>query len=193
MSSSGSVTRWVKGLQSGDPEAVQRLWQLYFHQLVALARQKLLGAPRGAADEEDVALSAFDRFCRKAQNGEFPRLEDRHDLWAILVTLTVQKALDLRRREKTKKRRNGRVQAANNIALEQVLSHDPTPDFAAQVAEQCQRLLDLLPSAAFRKIAIAKMEGYTTEEIAQSHRCATRTVERRLELIRKLWRPELAR
>ena len=33
------------------------------------------------ADEEDVALSAFDSFCRGAEQGRFPRLDDRDDLW----------------------------------------------------------------------------------------------------------------
>ena len=33
------------------------------------------------ADEEDVALSAFDSLCRGAVEGRFPRLDDRNDLW----------------------------------------------------------------------------------------------------------------
>ena len=64
MVSSGSVTLWIDRLQAGDPDAAQQLWERYFRRLVGLARHKLPGRPRAAADEEDVAESAFDSFCR---------------------------------------------------------------------------------------------------------------------------------
>jgi serine/threonine protein kinase len=83
MSSPGSVTCWITDLKAGDPAAAQALWQRYFGQLVARARHRLRGQPRRAADEEDVALSAFDNFCRAAEQGRFPNLADRDDLWQI--------------------------------------------------------------------------------------------------------------
>jgi hypothetical protein len=52
-----------------------------------LARARLRNTPRRIADEEDVAPSAFDSFCRAARAGRFPRLDDRHDLWQILVLI----------------------------------------------------------------------------------------------------------
>src|SRR5262245_10222034 len=106
MSSDGSVTRWLAPLQHGDPAAVQQLWQRYFFQLVSLARKKLAGAPRRVADEEDVALSAFDSFCRNAEQGRFPDLTDRDCLWRLLVMLTVRKAAHLRR-DQTRLKRGG--------------------------------------------------------------------------------------
>ena len=67
-----SVTQWIDRLKAGDPDAAQELWERYFRRLVGLARKKLRAAPRRAADEEDVALSAFDSFCRGAEQGRFP-------------------------------------------------------------------------------------------------------------------------
>ena len=43
--------------QGGDPAAAQRLWERYFHRLVGLARAKLQGHPRRAADEESDELA----------------------------------------------------------------------------------------------------------------------------------------
>src|SRR5262249_3257139 len=60
VSSPGSVTVWIEQLRAGDSAAAERLWEGYYRRLVRLARHKLLGRPRAAADEEDVALSAFD-------------------------------------------------------------------------------------------------------------------------------------
>ena len=98
MPAHGSVTLWVERLKSGDGEAAGPLWRAYFHRLVHLARQRLRGLTGAAADEEDVALSAFDSFCRAAEGGRFPRLDDRDDLWQLLLVITARKAVDLIRR-----------------------------------------------------------------------------------------------
>ena len=200
-SSAGSVTHWMDQLQAGDEAAAQRLWECYFSRLVALARGRLRGAPRRAADEEDVALSAFDSFCRAAESGRFPQLSDRADLWRLLVVITSRKALDLAQRERRKRRGGGAVldeaglgggngSAASQAGLDQVVGQEPTPEFAAQVAEECRRLLDRLGDEGLRAVALAKMEGYTNEEIAARLGCVPRTVERKLRMIRKLWGKE---
>jgi DNA-directed RNA polymerase specialized sigma24 family protein len=200
MTSDGSVTHWLHLLKAGDQAAAQPLWEGYFGRLVALARRRLLGTSRRAADEEDVALSAFDSFCRGVEQGRFPRLDDRGDLWQILVMLTVRKALQLARRECREKRGGGKVLNEADLAdvdrsgeaagLAGVLGSEPSPEFAAQVAEECRRLLDALPDAGLRSIAVWKMEGHTTEEIAARLGCVPRTVERRLRLIRDIWSRE---
>jgi DNA-directed RNA polymerase specialized sigma24 family protein len=187
-STPGSVTRWLGQLRAGDADAAGPLWERYFRRLVALARARLHSAPRRAADEEDVALSAFDSFCRGAGQGRFPHLDDRDDLWRLLVTITARKVLHLRRDEARKKRGGGlapRLGASDE--LEQVVGQEPTPEFAAQVAEECRRLLDSLGDPTLRAVALWKMEGYTSEEIAARLDCAPRTVERKLRLIRDTW------
>jgi DNA-directed RNA polymerase specialized sigma24 family protein len=198
MASPRSVTHWIGQLRAGDHVAAQHLWEGYFRRLVGLARAKLLGLPRRAADEEDVALSAFASFCRGVECGRFPQLADRDDLWRLLVTITARKAIHLARDEHSQKRGGGAVRdeaalggrddpAAEDAALEQVLGHEPTPAFAAQVAEEFQRLLEGLGDADLRTIAVWKMEGYTTDEMAAKLRRAPRTVERKLDLIRRRW------
>jgi hypothetical protein len=72
MSTSGSVTHWLGLLKAGDHAAAQPLWERYFGRLVGLARARLRGARGHAADEEDVALSAFASFCKGAEQGRFP-------------------------------------------------------------------------------------------------------------------------
>jgi DNA-directed RNA polymerase specialized sigma24 family protein len=199
MSASHSVTCWLQQLKAGDLAAAQPLWERYLTQLVRLARGKLGGARPRAADEEDVALSAFDLFCRGVARNRFPQLSDRNDLWGLLLTLTEHKAIDLVRRERRQKRGGGRVGGESALphspegehGIEQVIGPEPTPAFAAQVAEECQRLLDLLDEDELRDIALWKMEGHTNAEIARKLDCAEPTVERRLKLIRNTWKKEL--
>jgi DNA-directed RNA polymerase specialized sigma24 family protein len=190
MSSSGSITYWVERLKNGDHLAAQKLWEGYFQQLVGLARHKLQGMSRRAADEEDVALSAFHSFCQGAERGQFPKLADREDLWQLLVLITARKALDLKQYERRQKRGGGvgPVEPAPDLqALEEIISREPTPEFAAQVADECQALLSRLGDPALQSIALWKMEGYSTEQIACRLNCVPRTIERKLKLIRRYW------
>ena len=196
----GSVTHWLGALRGGDPAAAQPLWERYFARLVGLARARLRTrrSPGAAEDEEDAALSAFDSFCRAAAEGRFPRLDDRDDLWRLLVALTERKAADQVRRARRLKRGGGRVGAKGDLAaggpddgpavLDAVAGPEPTPAFAAELAEEYRRLFEALRDKDLQRIAAWRLEGHTVDEIAARLGCARRTVARRLELIRTLWR-----
>jgi DNA-directed RNA polymerase specialized sigma24 family protein len=198
----GSITHWLGDLREGDLAAAQPIWERYFGKLVNLARNKLQRHPRGEADEEDAALSAFNSFCAGVADGRFPRLSDREDLWRILMTITVRKAYAQIQRQKRLKRGGGHIveeavlrkpgegsPAAPAFApgLDFIAGSEPTPEFAAIVAEEYQRLLDALDDDGLRQVAISRMEGYTCDEIAAQLGCARRTVARRLDLIRRTW------
>ena len=194
-----SVSQWIVGAKQGDEEAVRALWQRYFHRLVHLARRKLADAPRRVADEEDVALSAFAAFCRAAQQGRFPQLSGRDDLWRLLITMTAQKAIDQKRHFGRPIRGGGRVRGESVLVpgdsscagqgLAGLIGDAPTPEFAALVGEEYTRLLAQL-NDDLRPVALAKMEDYTNQEIAAKLGCSVSTVERSLRLIRKIWRTE---
>ncbi len=147
-------------------------------------------------------MSAFNSFCAGVADGRFPQLADREDLWRILMTITVRKAYAQVQRQKRLKRGGGRVveeaalrgqegaspsDPASAAGLDMIAGDDPTPEFAAIVAEEYRLLLDSLEDDGLRQVAISRMEGYTCDEIAAQLGCARRTVARRLDLIRKTW------
>ena len=191
----GSVTRCLDGLKAGEAEAVRALWERYFADLVRLARARLRDAPRAAADEEDAALSAFDSLCRGAGQARFPQLDDRADLWRVLVTITARKAVDLMQHERRMKRGGGRVRTEADLAvaalesggIAQAPAHGPSPELAALMADECRRLFDVLPDESLRQVAGLRLEGYTDREIAERLGCGLSTVERRLRTIRTVW------
>ena len=195
LSPSRSITRCIDMLKRGERAAAEELWDSYVHRLVALARARLGGTARRAADEEDVALSAFDSFYRRAEGGQFARLTDRDDLWQILVLITERKAIDLMRREGRKSRGEGRVvpfSEAEGRGHAVVADPGPTPEFATLMAEEYRLRLESLGDEDLRRVAEWRLEGYDLEEIGERLRCGTRTVRRRLERIRQLWLEEAA-
>jgi DNA-directed RNA polymerase specialized sigma24 family protein len=58
------------------------------------------------------------------------------------------------------------------------------------VADECRRLLEGLPDDELRTIALLRMEGYSNEQIAERLGCGLRSVERKLDRIRKRWTAE---
>jgi DNA-directed RNA polymerase specialized sigma24 family protein len=189
-----SITHWIAGLKTGDTDAAQRLWDRYIRGLLALARCHLGAIAIGGADEEDVAQSVFKSLCLGAQRGKFPDLLDRNNLWTLLVVICAYKSRDLIRREKCLKRGGGRVLNEAALAaseepfdrIEEVIRSEPTPEFAVQVAEQCELMLSQLTDVR-RKTAEFKLQGFTNREIAEQMGCGLRTVERRLEDVRRSW------
>ncbi len=199
MSNEDSVSAWIEGLKAGQETAATRLWGHFYSRLVALACRRLRDLPRRAADEEDVVVSSFETFFRRAREGHFPRLHDRNDLWQLLVTITERKAFNHIRDLKRQKRGGGIVRgdsaflsqksSADGAGIDQIAGPEPTPEFAAATAEGLYRLLGLLEND-LRQIALLKLEGHTNQEIATIIDRSVPTVERRLRLIRDAWKGE---
>jgi len=196
----GSITGWIAGMKAGDLAAAQPLWERYFARMVDLAQARLRATRRldAGSDEEDAALSAFESLCVGLAKGRFPQLADRDDLWGLLVVITTRKVQAQARRRLRQKRGGGQVRPASDLAgpasddeddndlLARAVSSEPTPEFAAMVAEEYRRLLDSLGDDVLRKVAVLRMEGFTTDAIAGQLGCARRTVARQLALIRQI-------
>lgn len=185
------TTTWFERLAAGDSRAAQRVWQDYYARLIALAGRKLGGSARRVADEEDVVLVAFNSFLKGLKAGRFPKLADRHDLWQVLVMLTARKAVDQREYENRQKRGGGKRGDAGHgsepALLSEAIGTEPTPAFAAEVAEELEFLLAALSDSTLIRIAVGKLEGYTNLELARQIGCGVRTIERKLNLIRAVW------
>ncbi len=193
-----AVTRWVESLEQGDEEAAARLWEYCFPRLLRYADKRLPSHLRRVLDEEDVALSAFKSFCMGSARGAFPDLHGRDELWRLLLCLTARKAQARMRHESREKRGGGKV-GGESIFLAGAISAESagignvpdtgtlTPEVLAQFSDECEHLMNLLEDETVKTIALLRIEGYSVDEIAERVGCAKRSVERRLNLIRKTW------
>ena len=185
-----SVTGWIRGLgTSRHEDASKLLWDRYFAKIARLAHGCLQKTPRGPADGEDVALSVFDSFFRGAAAGRFDRLDSRDDLWRLLVTIASRKASNAAR-DGLRHKRGGLVEFDDPGVLAEVPGDEPSPEFAALVADESRRLFEALSDDSLRHVVRLRLEGYSNEEIAAALDCGLRTVERKLGVIRKRWLTE---
>ena len=182
---SHSITRLIRAVQEGSSSAVRPLLEAYFDRLVQLASKRLQNLPGLGGYDEDLALRSFHSVYQRLRDPARPLvLADRNDLWRLLATRTISRAIDLIRRH-----RQAEVRGDEDIT--QLLTREPTPEEAAELADECRRLLDSLHEPELRQIALWKVEGYTHEEIAARLDCVPRTIERKVSRIRLLWKHEM--
>ena len=191
MDSAGSVTQWLIDMQAGDAEAINAVWDRYFHRLAVVVRGQMTTNRRAAADESDVALSAFHSFINAIRNGKFGGLSDRDQLWRLLVVIAKRKTIDLIRREHAKRRGGGKVQG--DLLLGEVAGSEPTPEMASQLVDELRHLLEILRAqdAMLELIATRKCEGFSNLEIAKEVSVSVRTIERKLNRIEILWNEDV--
>jgi RNA polymerase sigma factor (sigma-70 family) len=205
------LRHWLEDLQRGSPEAAERLWSRYVRKLAAHIRRRMQRYGIRHVEEDDLVVDVFASLCRGAERGRFPRLRDQDDLWQVLAMLTNNKLVD-----QIRKARPPHTESAlgtppgiehNQDVLRMVEGGEPTPEFAAEVADQLDYLLSLLSpqqleamglrklgghrggdlSHMLQQIVAGKLENLTNKEIAQKLDLSLRVVERALQLIRMIW------
>jgi RNA polymerase sigma factor (sigma-70 family) len=199
MPAEGSVTHWIAELKAGDESALAKLHERYWPFLVRLARRKLKGAPRRAADEQDVAQEAFIGCYKNLRNGQFPLLTNRGDFLALMTIITARKAARQIGHERCVKRGGGRVRGESALdalagssqlrrGIEHVQGNGRTPAEEELLHETYEQAMARLPDK-LRPFAELHLAGLTHKEIAEKLDCAERTVERKMQLIFEYWRP----
>ncbi len=194
MSDTNNVSHWIEMVKSGDSTAANRIWQHYFDRLVRSVRGRLAGHNKAVSDEEDIVLSVFDSFYAAAEQGHFPDLSDRDDLWRLLLRMSARKVIDKRRHDR-RQRRGGDVEIhsldGDEKTIIEAIGQEPSPEMVLTMQESMEQFFSHLGVGHLRDLAVAKLEGYSNTELARQFACSERTIERRLHLIREKCQQEL--
>lgn len=75
----------------------------------------------------------------------------------------------------------------SDSGLAEFLRREPTPEAAAQFAEEYERLFAKLNNPTHKSIALSKLDGLSSAEIGAELGVSARTVDRKLQLIRAFW------
>ena len=189
---SHAITKWIDQLSDGDEQAAEQLWQHISQRLHAFARKKLDDKTRRRYDEHDAANSAFHSLCRGVADGRI-EAENRDAFWGLLAVITSRKVAAQRRLLGRKKRGGGAVRGESGFAglgdtgINGVDGSQETPDVLAEVSESCSQLLDAITDDTMKKIVLLKFQGAKNGEVAEELNCTRRTIERKLERIRRIW------
>lgn len=179
-----SVSHWIDGLREGDSLAAQNLWNRYFARLVPIAQARLARLARDRTGE-DVALSAMKSVMIGIQVDRYPQLADRDDLWPLLVTITARKAISEQRRQLAGKRNPNLECGFDDVQA--YVGSEPTAEFAAEVADELERLTESLGDKDLMRLVELKLSGCTNDEVAAELGCTTRTITRKLSRVREEW------
>ena len=193
-----SISFWIQRLGENDEEAAAHVWDHCFEDLVRIAKRRLRTLPNRMDDEEDLAISALHSLCRGATENRFRRLNDRNDLWTILMLIAGRKVAKRRRYHTAEKRGGGTVRGESafggNLADGRALGID---DFAIEetftelLDAECDEWLRNLQDEQLYRIAKLKLEGYTNKEIAKRIERAESTVELKMKLLRSRLRHQM--
>lgn len=188
------ISELIQEMRDGSEDAATLLWHHYWDRLLEVSKRNLSRLGSEIADEEDVAITAFNSFVTRMRRGDFSQVENRGEAWKLLVVITIRKAINLVR-DATRQRRcpqAGVSQTSTPSCLEAYVDKDVSPpDVLAMISESVEQLLNALDSDELREIAMSKVAGFTNKEIATSLGRSVATIERRLNLIRAIWEEEL--
>jgi DNA-directed RNA polymerase specialized sigma24 family protein len=198
MSSMGSLTLCVQRLRSPDcrerDEAARIIWERFSARLLGLVRRHLDNRIRRREDEQDVLQSVYASFCMGQYSGKTSPAS-REELWKLLVRITMCKVVNTAHRHHAARRdvRRERTEPYESSAagslfprwmLEHVDRSQPSQEEKLVVLEEVERLLHGL-SPDLRRIVIWKLEGFTNAEIAGMIGRTVRSVELKMQVIRK--------
>ena len=192
-SSDGSITKAVAGLQVSDEAAAQLIWDRFFSRLCQFAETRIYRRNKRHLEADDIAASAFMALVEGVREKRFEKVRNRDELWQMLILIAARKTINAQKHIDRDRRGGGNVQGDSAFgdsgigSVVDFVNRDLDPQVGAQLQELSENLLAQLPSDELRKIALMRMAGHSNAEIAETLQCTTRTVERKLNLIRRLW------
>jgi DNA-directed RNA polymerase specialized sigma24 family protein len=190
----GSITKAIIDL-GHDDRAAEIIWRRFFDRLCEYTQKRIGQRHRRHFDEDDVANSAFFVLFEGIKDGRFAELQNRDDLWQLLTLIASRKACNARKHFDRLKRGGGKVQGG--VTLES-FADAPLVEYLARIEPPQYELLEQLsddlvqrlPDPTLRRVAMLRLAGHSNAEIAAELDCVTRTVERKLQLIRMIWTRE---
>jgi len=201
----GSITRDAADLRSPDPlvreRAARQIWVRFEPRLLELVRRRLNPRIPVRADEDDTVQSMFKSFFAIGHDGHRALPADREELWRLLVWMAMCKIANTAHRQHSFRRDVGREDppvglpelSGSKLAgwLAELKDRDSlTPQEAAVFHEEFDRLLGKLPEQ-LQQIFVWKLQGHSTAEIGRMITRTERTVELKMQIIRKTLEQDL--
>ena len=189
-SDTGSVTRWLQRLQAGESGAAQAIWDRFYQRVVRFAELQMKRNADRAVDGEDIAQSAFRAVYHAVMNGRYPDMDNRQELWQLLIVSIRNRVRRHFRDIHTQKRM---VNEKGLLLMQDRLNAIELsgPVAQAELADLLAMLLRVLdqedPTGELRQIALLQLEEYSASAIARKLKRRKSYILQRVRMIRILW------
>lgn len=180
-SDSVNVPSLLEAWRNGDHRAAEVIFDRYQARLLRLVSGKLNERLRKRLDPEDLVLSIMRSAFRKTAASD-EGFKDETGFWKWLTSVALNKTSNRIKREMCGKRDFRKDEGADSVLGDRIL-HEPTADDVANVAELLEKILANLDDVQ-GKILLAKLDGYSHEEIAKELGVSTKTIQRNGHKIR---------
>lgn len=177
----------IRRLRTGDNEAAREIFDRYAARLLLLSRRRIGQRMNSRVDPEDVVQSVFRTFFARMKNDQFD-IAKADDLFKLLVRITAHKTLRQIAHHRAAKRDPNLEARQSDDAHEmllQAMDAEPTAETVVTFMDNLEHFLGKLPQED-RQIVELRLQGYSTEEIAQQLGTYDRKIRRVLERIRGL-------
>lgn len=185
-----SITQWLQRLRSGESDAARQIWNRYYPRIVRFAELHLEKNADHAVDGEDVAQSAFRTVYLAVMDGKYPNIDDRNNLWRLLLVATLNRVRRHYRDIHALKRSVDKL-ASKPVTGRKMLMELSGPAAEAELADLVETLLRHLdqedPTGELRQIALLQLEQHSATAIAQRLQKRKTYVLQRIRWVRILW------
>ena len=171
-----------------DDTGFAALCHAYFPRLRALAARTLGALPGANAEADDVVQSALRSFCARAARHTPGSAPDLHGAWGLMCRIVVCKS---RRRHSRQAR--GKPGARLNPFSD--FGAGEGPEFLEQIGEESTAEVDAIVSevlesldSTLQAVALLMLENWDNEEMATKLNCSIRTINRKVDLVRQVFK-----
>lgn len=167
-------------LSENDELAAMEVFSRYSQRLLTAARQRLATSLSARVDPEDIVQSTFKSFFRRAGNGGYFAPESG-DLFNLLVVIAMRKINARADQHLAASRDIRRTKSSHDLPIADLQDEQGLRELCLTIDDLCAGLAEVQ-----RAIILARLEGYSVNEIAQRCSKSKRTVERELQNFREI-------
>ena len=166
----------------GDARAADALFQRYSERLIALARSRLSAKLSARVSPDDIVMSAYRSFFVGARDGRFD-VSQPGALWRLLAQITLHKLYRQVAHHQAERRSIDRETGVAS-EVQRILSAEPSPEAAVELADEVERWLSKL-TAPQRRTTELRLQGEEVADIARTVGCSIKTVRRQLDAAKR--------
>ena len=188
-----------------DDQAITQLWRFYYPRLKLTVLRRIATMPRLAGEASDLASSALQGFLGQLNNSPELDITDMNSAWGLLKVVAMRHINDVAKSRFARKRggrivtvsldqpRSGSAADGSHDGHQSSLAHQLADNRTGSPSDQLllddllEQLLARLHDQQAQQIILLRLENRSTAEIAELLKVSTRTVQRQLKEVDRMW------